>query len=86
MTATALSKAHRTALDWLHKHNGDGLFDTNGVVLAGGESAPFMRSTWNALRDAGLVEFYKPANKGRGRVRLTANGVVEARNRRDNAA
>lgn len=78
MTATALSKACLIALDWLHKRNGDGLFDTNGVVLAAGESAPFMRSTWNALRDAGLVEFYKPGNKGRGRLRLTANGMTEA--------
>lgn len=67
-----LTKAQREALDWLRKHNGDGLFDRNGVVLAAGESAPVMRGTWNALRDAGLVEFYNPAGKGRGRLRLVA--------------
>ncbi|MBX9875008.1 MAG: hypothetical protein K2X84_09135, partial [Beijerinckiaceae bacterium] len=56
--------------DWLRKHGGDGIFDRNGVLLAAGESAPFMRATWNALRDAGLVEFYNPTGKGRGRCRL----------------
>jgi len=29
------------------------------------------RSTWNALRDLGLVEFYGPAHKPRARLRLT---------------
>lgn len=65
-----MTGAQKDALDWLRKHGGDGIFDRNGVLLAAGESAPFMRATWNALRDAGLVEFYKPTGKGRGRCRL----------------
>lgn len=63
------------ALDWLRKRGGDGMFDKNGVLLASGELAPFMRSTWNALRDLGLVEFYNPTGKGRGRVRLTQHAL-----------
>lgn len=63
-----LSKPQSKALDWLRERSGDGVFDRNGVLIACGESAPFMRSTWNALRDAGLIEFY---GSGRGRARLT---------------
>jgi len=66
-----LTKAQSSALEWLKKHGGDGIFNNGGVLLAAGEMAPVTRSTWNALRDAGLVEFYKPTGKGRGRVRLT---------------
>ena len=54
-----LTGAQRKALDWLEQHNGDGMFDQNGVLLAAGESGPFMRSTWNGLRKAGWVEFYR---------------------------
>lgn len=53
-----MTPAQREALMWLREHNGDGVFDKRGVLLAAGESAPFMRSTWNALRDAGQVEMY----------------------------
>lgn len=52
--------AQREALLWLRAHHGDGVFDKHGVLIAAGESAPFMRTTWNALRDAGHVEFYGP--------------------------
>ena len=65
-----MTDAQNQALKWLRDRNGDGLFDRNGVLVAAGETAPFMRSTWNALRDLGLVEFYNPTGKGRGRVRL----------------
>jgi hypothetical protein len=68
-----LTRAQSDALNWLRDHSGDGCLDKCGVVLAGGESAPVMRSTWNALRDAGLVEFYFPGGnggKGRGRIRI----------------
>lgn len=64
-----LTKAQAAALKWLHEHNGDGMFDRNGVLLAGGELAPVMRCTWNALRDAGHVEFYRPNPRGPQRVR-----------------
>lgn len=75
MTAPAteekpLTANQAAALKWLREHTGDGCFDRNGALLAAGESAPFMRSTWNALRDAGKVEIYKPAGKGRGRCRV----------------
>lgn len=66
-----LTITHTAALEWLRKHGGDGVFDNNGVLVAQGVSAPFMRSTWNKLRDAGKVEFYNPSGKGRGRVRIT---------------
>lgn len=74
----ALTPAQRDALKWLAKRNGDGLFDRNGVVLAAGESAPIMRSTWNALAADGFVEFYKPEGSKRGRLRLTSAGALEA--------
>lgn len=53
-----MTPAQREALLWLQEHNGDGVFDKCGVLLAAGERAPFCRSTWNALRDAGAVEMY----------------------------
>lgn len=53
-----LTEAQRAALRWLREHNGDGLFDKCGVLVAAGERAPVMRSTWNLLRDARFVEFY----------------------------
>lgn len=68
--APALTEAQAYALRWLRKRNGDGCFDKNGVLLAAGELAPVMRSTWNALQKLGLVEIYKPGGKGRGRVRI----------------
>lgn len=66
-----MTKAQTDALKWLQDRGGDGMFDRNGVLLACGESAPHTRGTWNALEKLGLIEFYKPAGKGRGRVRIT---------------
>lgn len=74
-----LTQPQREALKWLGDHNGDGIFDRNGVLMAAGESAPHMRSTWNRLRDLGMVDFYNPTGKGRGRCRLTENGYRVAR-------
>jgi hypothetical protein len=65
-----LTEAQRAALRWLRQHNGDGMFDVNGVLLAGGELAPVMRSTWNKLVYLGLAEFYGPEGKPRARLRL----------------
>lgn len=55
-----LSPALRDALKWFSERGGDGVFadKSHQVLLARGESAPFMRSTWNKLRDRGHVEFY----------------------------
>ena len=66
--ATALTKSQCAALQWLREHNGTGLFDKHGVVLAAGESAPFMRSTWNALREAGKVRIYRDGVRGPSRI------------------
>lgn len=64
-----LTKAQRSALLWLRNRNGDGMFDRNGVLLAAGQTAPVMRSTWNKLKAAGLVESY-----ARIRLRVTELG------------
>ncbi|MFG1319864.1 hypothetical protein [Xanthobacter autotrophicus] len=76
--ALPLTGAQSAALAWLDRHTGDGLFDLNGVFVAAGERAPVTRATWNALRDAGCVEFYKPNNmvRGRGRMRITPRGTA----------
>lgn len=50
-----LTVSQLEALKWLREHNGTGVFDKHGVLLAAGESGPFMRSTWNALRDMGRI-------------------------------
>lgn len=66
-----MTDAQRDALKWLGEHGGDGMFDRNGVLLAAGQSAPVMRSTWNKLAEAGAVEFYG-GKTGRGRCRVVA--------------
>lgn len=71
-----LTKAQKDAASWLRKRGGDGMFDRNGVALAAGETAPVTRMTWNALRDAGMIEFYNPCGRGRGRLRLTPAGLA----------
>lgn len=65
-----MTKSQKAALEWLREHNGTGVFDRRGVLLAAGELAPFMRSTWNALRDAGLVHMYHLGSSGLARVDL----------------
>jgi hypothetical protein len=71
-----VTKAQAEALEWLRRRGGDGCFNNHGVALACGESAPVTRQTWNRLAQLGLVEFYKPTGKGRGRLRLT--GTLQA--------
>lgn len=58
------------ALEWLSARNGNGVFNRRGVVLAAGETAPFMRSTWNRLVLDGHLEVYD-----KKRVRLTEKGL-----------
>ena len=70
----SLTKAMQQAAKWLLDRGGDGMFDANGIALAGGETAPVMRGTWNTLAKMGIVEFYNPTDKGRGRLRLTEHG------------
>lgn len=70
-----MTKSSDDALKWLRERGGDGCFDKNGVAFAQGETAPFIRSTWNALRDAGKIEFYggaRDGGRGHGRLRVLA--------------
>lgn len=64
---TEMTEAQHNAVKWLREHNGDGHFGgRGGTLMAAGEIAPFMRSTWNALEKLGAVEFYQE----RRRIRL----------------
>lgn len=83
MTAPKLSERQRAALKWLHDRGGDGVFDKQGVMLAMGERQGidingyegFMRSTWNALRDGGYIEYYEPSPRSKTkRARITEAG------------
>lgn len=67
MTAT---DAQLSALKWLRNRNGDGVFDRHQVLVAAGESAPVMRSTWSRLENHGFVERYL----NNRRLRLTDAG------------
>lgn len=67
-----MSPSCLSALKWLRNRNGDGVFDRNQVLVAGGERAPIMRSTWNNLQDADLVEFCME----RRRLRVTQAGYL----------
>ena len=55
-----MTRSESEALKWLAEHGGDGVFAgrDHQALLAQGETAPFMRSTWNALARLGCVEFY----------------------------
>lgn len=67
------TKAQEAALRWLRDRGGDGVFDRNGIALAQGDTAPVERKTWNALRDAGKIEFYggaRDGGRGYGRLRV----------------
>jgi hypothetical protein len=52
---TKITEPMMAALKWLRERNGTGVFDRNGVLLAGNELGPFMRTTWNKLGAFGLV-------------------------------
>ena len=75
MGAAVVTAAQERALKWLADRGGDGVFDRHGVALAQGDSAPFERKTWNALRDAGRIQFYggaRDGGSGYGRLRVVA--------------
>jgi hypothetical protein len=61
-------------LEWFRKHNGDGVFINGGrVVLAGGETGPFMRATWYRLIARGMIERYGNGNK---RIRIKNDASI----------
>lgn len=72
-----MTRAQKLATRWLSEHNADGGFDRHGVLIAGGEKAPFMRSTWNAICEAGMAELYA-LDTPRKRLRLTVLGLATA--------
>lgn len=74
ITMRDLTKAQVDALDWLREHNGEGTFTRDGTLLAAGEIAPVMRTTWNILASVGAVEFYG-GKTGRARLRLPHRGA-----------
>lgn len=70
MSAVTISQL--AALRWLRNRNGDGVFDRYQVLVAGGECAPVMRSTWSRLELLGFVERYNDKR----RLRVTRAGLL----------
>ncbi|MEQ9436033.1 hypothetical protein [Hyphomonas sp.] len=70
-TGVEITDAQRDALDWLRKHNGDGVFMRGNIVMAAGEVAPFQWKTWKALIENGRCEAYQ-MGKGR-RIRVVVS-------------
>lgn len=64
-----MTEAQLNALKWIAARNGEGVFDRNGVLIAAGERAPFMRSTWNELVAQRKCEFFG-GKSGKARVRM----------------
>lgn len=74
MSRPVLTRAQKAALEWLRERGGDACFDKRGILFTQGQTAPVMRSTWNALAELGLVQFYggaRDGGRGYGRLRLT---------------
>ncbi len=73
----APTRVQLQALVWLNRRNGTGVFgiskkgisSSTNVLLAAGDKGPFMRTTWNELRDLGFVVF-----EGK-RVNVTEKGA-----------
>jgi hypothetical protein len=82
---THLTHAQQDALVWLRDRNSTGVFDRNGILLAGGELAPFAEITWSTLRLFDFVTFSQPVYSDRARrmvdrrVTLTRGGNCVAR-------
>lgn len=70
-----MTDSQKKALKWLRDRGGSGTFDKHGVLIASGEGAPFMRSTWNGLQKIGLLAFSNPTGKSYGRASLTEKGM-----------
>ncbi len=63
------TRAQLSALKWLAHRNGEGVFNRDGVLMAGGDLAPVQRRTWARLTSLGLCGI--PALK---RLELTPAG------------
>lgn len=55
MQPVPLSRAEASALLWLRNRGGTGVYDKSRVLLAQGDRAAVMHTTWNHLVDKGLV-------------------------------
>lgn len=75
-----LTTAQRAAIKWFHNRGGEGVFTKGQVLLARGELAAVMRSTWNALEQASPPLVTYSAGKGYKRVAITDAGKVVAMN------
>jgi len=64
-----LTDAQKSALKWLKNRGADGVLDRTNCVIARGERAGVMRSTWTALERDGCVERY-----GKRRIKVTTQG------------
>jgi hypothetical protein len=64
-----ITDAQKSALKWFKNRGGDGMFDKTNCLIARGERAGVMRSTWSILEKAGLIERYE-----KRRVRITDQG------------
>jgi hypothetical protein len=63
-----VTSAQKDALEWLRKRGGDGSRQRGNVLLAAGEIAPVMWSTWKKLAELGKVEIYGAGKFTRVRV------------------
>lgn len=63
-----LTEAQTSALDWLAARGGDGSIQSGERVLARGEFAPHLWTTWRALIAAGRVEEYREGKARRLRI------------------
>ena len=69
-----LTKAQQRALKWLCDHNGSGILDRYGRLVAGGEVATqFHPATWLRLVAIEMVDGHG------GRLNITRNGAMRAR-------
>ena len=73
-----MTEAQKRALRWLHNRGGEGVFNKNQVLLARGELAAVMRTTWNALAGANPPYLTYSAGNGYKRVAITEAGKVAA--------
>jgi hypothetical protein len=70
MSTARITDAQKSALKWLKNRGGDGVFDMTRCLIARGERAGVMRSTWSRLEAFGLIERYD-----KRRVRITDAGA-----------
>ncbi len=68
-----LTVAQKRALRWLYNRGGEGVFNKNQTLLAHGELAGVMRTTWNSLSNTipPCVDIFSPRADGKGYKRVS---------------